>query len=385
MVCAGVAVEGTGGGQRRLAWIDVLKGLSILWIVYFHLFEAADQGRSLDPLAPDLAGRIAAQCTADAGWRFAACVVRGAGVAVVMVGYHAVSVFLLLAGFGLARSLGDAPAPPTGWAAWYRRRLLRLYPLYWAAHLLLAVSPFTFQPEPIDYRFALSFVGIRCWPIDSMHFYFNPAWWYFALLVQLYAVFPLLWGLQRRLGPAGFAGAGVAISALVRLAMFTVWPVHPFWAQGAFFASRMAEFAIGMALGVWHRRDPRRTEAVVFHPLGLGAGVAIYAAGILSFRALWSYCVTDALIGVGLSLVTAHAAHAVLRWRFGGALLATVGTYSYGLYLLHQPYVLYAGPRWHDLDTLPYLVASTALVTILFVCSATIERGVAFLADRVLG
>lgn len=370
--------------SRRLVWLDVLKGLSILWIVYFHLFEATDAGRSPDPLAADLAGRLAAACADRAGGWYAACLGRGVAASVTLVGYHAVNVFLLLSGFGLARSLGDAATPPGGWSTWYRRRLLRLYPLYWAAHLLLAVSPFTFQPEPIDYRFALSFLGIRIWPIDLIHFYFDPAWWYFALLVQLYAVFPLLWWLRRRIGPVGLAVAGVVASAAVRYVMFDVWPVHPYYAQGAFFASRTSEFAIGMALGVWHRRDAARTEAVLFHPMTVALGLAVYAAGVLSFRALWSYCFTDALIGLGLFLVTGAIARGLSVVPRVAPVLARVGAYSYGLYLLHQPYVLYAGPRWQDLGTMPYALAATTLVAVLFVASATVERAVGRLTDRIL-
>jgi peptidoglycan/LPS O-acetylase OafA/YrhL len=61
-----------------------------------------------------------------------------------------------------------------------------------------------------------------------------------------------------------------------------------------------------------------------------------------------------------------------------------VGAFSYGLYLFHQPYVLYAGERWRALPTLPYAIAATALIAALFVGARTIERIVGRLTDRVL-
>ena len=363
-----------------MLWLDVLKGLSILWIAYFHLYQTATDGSAVDPLAADFPGRLVAHC-AGAG---IGCYVRGLAGGVTLLGFHAVSVFLVLGGFGLARALGDIETPVGGWGVWYRRRLLRLYPLYWTAHFVLAVSPFVLLPEPIDYRFWLSLTGLRLWPIDMIHAYFNPAWWYFTCLVQLYAIFPVLWWVRCRLGAGGVAVVGLILAAGSRWIMLSVWPVHGSWSQGAFALSRVAEFAFGMALGVWHRQNGVRFEAILFRPSVAAMGLVVYGLGIVSYRALWSYCFTDALIGYGLFVVTANVAAMLSRWAWSGAVLAPVGAFSYGLYLFHQPYVLYAGERWRGLPTVPYLLAATLLIGVLFVAARAIERLVGRLTDRVL-
>src|SRR5512139_2668744 len=205
----------THAGQPRLGLLDVIKGVSILWIVFFHLFGTYVNDRLPSPTAPAYYRRYLAQCGADNFTSTIACSAEATAVAVARLGFHAVGVFLLLSGFGLTFTLvppseqprpgaarhDDRTAPSTGgWAAWYRRRLLRLFPMYWVAHLVYLISPFVARPEPIDYRFLLSALGDRVYPIDSIFYYANPAWWYFGLLLQLYLIFPVLFHLLQRLG-----------------------------------------------------------------------------------------------------------------------------------------------------------------------------------------
>ncbi|MER3469007.1 MAG: hypothetical protein C4314_03320, partial [Thermoflexus sp.] len=63
--------------------------------------------------------------------------------------------------------------------AFYMRRFLRLFPLYWVGHLFFLIfnnlsgwRPFS----PLDPRFALSLLGLRFLP-DVFHF-ISPAWWF---------------------------------------------------------------------------------------------------------------------------------------------------------------------------------------------------------------
>jgi peptidoglycan/LPS O-acetylase OafA/YrhL len=113
------------------------------------------------------------------------------------------------------------------------------------------------------------------------------------------------------------------------------------WVQGAFFGSRLFEFTAGMVLGVWHQRDPLDTERRLFGAPALVAGVVLYALGLASYANIVTYVATDALVGSGLFLLLAHLAHACARRPRLGLILAQVGAYSYGLYLVHQPYAIY--------------------------------------------
>src|SRR5207253_8234992 len=59
------------------------------------------------------------------------------------IGFHAVGVFIILSGWALMESTARrAESASLKWGNWYRARSLRLYPMYWVAHLVYLVSPF---------------------------------------------------------------------------------------------------------------------------------------------------------------------------------------------------------------------------------------------------
>src|ERR1051325_907985 len=181
----------------RLQWIDGMKGISILWIVFFHGFSFLQFPW---PLSEGDFAKMRAICQPASSLGELGCTLEAIAVAVVKFGFHAVAVFLVLSGFGLTYSLAKTGDPQGGWVGWFRGRVLRLFPMYWLAHVVYLVFPFQSRPEPIDYRFVLSFFGDRFYPIDMIFYYFNPALWYFGLLLQLYLAFPLLFRLLQRAG-----------------------------------------------------------------------------------------------------------------------------------------------------------------------------------------
>ncbi len=63
----------------------------------------------------------------------------------------------------------------------------------------------------------------------------------------------------------------------------------------------------------------------------------------------------------------------------------TVGASSYGLYLVHQPYVLYFGERMRSLDTATFVVGTGGIIAILALGAMALERAVNVLTSRVLG
>ena len=68
-----------------------------------------------------------------------------------------------------------------------------------------------------------------------------------------------------------------------------------------------------------------------------------------------------------------------------GSTLDTVGAYSYGLYLLHQPYVLYFMSRAQHLPTPAFLAVLAGLIVVLTLAAMAVERAVNRLTQRVLG
>ncbi len=370
----------------RLQWIDGVKGISILWIAFFHGFNKFLGGsRFPSPLSDGYLAAMYRSCATQSWIGEIGCALESFAVALGQLGFHAVAVFLVLSGFGLTYSLAKTGEPPNGWIGWYRSRLLRLFPMYWIAHVVYLLSPFQARYEPIDYRFALSFLGDRIWPIDTIFYYFNPALWYFGLLLELYLVFPLLFRLLQKVGVVPFLAVCAVATFACRYILLCVWPVDGNWVLGGFFVSRLWEFALGMAMGQVARESPEATARWLFSPATLVGGVVLYVLGLYSYEALWSYTFTDALIGTGLAIALAHLARGCERVHVLGVALATVGVYSYGLYLLHQPYVLYVAALAQPLSTPAFVAVIAALVGVLTLASMAIERRVNRLTQRVLG
>jgi peptidoglycan/LPS O-acetylase OafA/YrhL len=368
----------------RLQWLDSMKGISILWIAFFHAYQCLDFPW---PLSEGYFAKYRALCAPASLAASARCVLEAMANGVVKVGFHAVAVFVLLSGFGLVYSLAKTGEPAGGWIGWYRSRLLRLFPMYWLAHVIYLVSPFQAQYEPVDYRFLLSFLGNRVYPIEMIFYYFNPALWYFGLLLQLYLVFPILFRLLQRLGPLRFLVVAAAATFGCRYALLCVWPVNGYYVQGAFFLPRLWEFALGMAVGLVFRRDGARAARWLFSPATLAAGSVVYTLGLYSYAEIWTYTFTDALTGTGMSIFLAHFARACERVPRLGDTFATVGAYSYGLYLIHQPYVLYLAPRLRDLSVpMPIFVGAVCtLIGALAVVSSAVERKMNHLSQRAFG
>ena len=102
------------------------------------------------------------------------------------------------------------------------QRFKRLFPVYWLANLVFLITPFALLHDPIDYRFLLSLIGDRIYPIDTMFFYLVPAWWFLGLLIQLYLVFPLLFKLMQRIGWLKYLGFCIFLTITARYALTLV-------------------------------------------------------------------------------------------------------------------------------------------------------------------
>lgn len=375
---------GATTANRRLDWLDSTRGLSILWIACFHFLIAHDNGRYPWPASLSSLAAFVEKCAGLPGRGSLGCAVEGSVAGLFQRGPHVVGVFLALSGFGLAFSLAPAEngVPVGGWRRWYRARLVRLFPLYWLAHLVYLVSPFLQRPDPVDWRFALSFLGDRIWPIDKVFYYANPAWWFFGLLVELYLVFPVLHRAMVWLGPGAYVAVCGLFTVGSRIALTEVLHAHGNWIQGAFFGARLFEFAAGMMLGRLFRLRPEAVERRFFSLPALLAGLALYGAGVACCRPGWLLALSDGLVGVGLLMVLARVARGLNALGPLRRTLTYVGAYSYGIYLLHQPYVMYVGGRLSGLGMPGALAILCVALAVIVFGSSLAERSLNRLTGR---
>jgi peptidoglycan/LPS O-acetylase OafA/YrhL len=375
----------------RLLWLDTLKGLAIIWLFVNHLSEKVFGG-------PYLANP-------SQGWpslrerALQLLPVRGHGIgdvplnALRYLGWGGdmagVQLFLIASGFGLAWSfVNKSSSERLDPATFYRRRLLRIYPEWITAHVLLAAAG-TLSLAPtgasfLRFNFWLSLVGIRIRAADL--YAFSPAWWFFGLLIQLYLLFPILRLASQTMGPGRLFTATCIVAFSARglgLALFDGY--LDAWSRGAVFVSQLPSFVLGMALAEWLKRYPvafaRAANRFVLVLLGLfvylvgnalgltllGMAVAPFVIGLGAFVALWPLIARES----GSSAQ-------------GRTFLGWVGRHSFSIFLVHHLVVERFGPNAPDVGPGRFLFR-TALTLVGTIVGALLLERVAKLATRVLG
>ena len=331
-------------GLARFSWVDQLKAIGLAWIVLNHIVEHlygspkianpddawgsfASRWQQLEPLSGHGLADIPLNALRWLGWS----------------GDQGVQLFLIASGFGLTWGLlkrfGDRPVP-LGW--FYRRRLMRLYPLWIAANLVfLLVWILSSKGLALnDPRTFESLAGIRVSP--SLLYYFAPSWWFIGLLLQLYLVFPLLWRLLRARGPLWLLVAAVVTGCLARAAGLLLFGDYiDAWSRGAIFVTRLPEFVLGISLAVWMSRDRERVTRILTAPRTLLSAVALYALSTLLSLTLLGMAIAPLLLGATAFVLLFAVLHRVGRGAGRGARATSwTGRHSYSLYLMHHPLVL---------------------------------------------
>jgi peptidoglycan/LPS O-acetylase OafA/YrhL len=352
----------------------------IVWITLFHCILAYGQGCPCEVTISSLPALLREGTIAFLPANLA-CAAGAMLAGLIQEGAQGVGVFILFSGFGLTYSLVKGGGP-RGWTDWYKRRFLRLLPVYWFAHLLFAVSPFQYQHDPIDYRFLLSLLGDRIYPVDKMFYYLVPAWWFLGLLIELYLVFPLLYRLMQKLGALRYLALCIILASVCRYLLVWVFPVNGDYAMGAFFVCRLWEFAAGMVFGKLMAEEPQVVLEKLFSWKVFLGGVIVYALGRYTYQPNFLYSFSDGLTAMGLSVIMIHLASIIGRVPALDKALVTAGIYSYGIYLFHQPYIMYVGEKLRPFHFGVFLIASAAMVVLIAIASICIEYSMNRVVDR---
>lgn len=359
--------------MKRLLWIDISKGLAILFVAYFHFFTTYFEHGALPP--PDWSNIAAGAITL---LRFIWLKVSG-------LGFHAVGVFIILSGWTLMQStLRRAESGAVAWGSWYRARFLRLYPMYWVAHLVYLLSPFEARLEPVDGRIFLSLLGLRFIDIEMNFMYLNAAWWYLSMLIQFYLIFPLLFQMARRLGPWRHLFLACAAGFFARYVLLLLWPQNGLWVLGGFAICRLPEFALGMSLAMWHARSPARLETFLLRGAGLVLGLIFYPAALQLYNGLQEYVFVDFDTGVCCMLEIVGVAGIISLCQGPSRLFGLVGLYSYGLYLIHQPYVIWLGLRIRELPIWAFLLLCVPTLAALSAWGMLLEKATNTLVNKLV-
>ena len=360
-----------------LEWVDRLKGIAMLWVVLNHIVESLAGGNFAgDPTGawPHLRERIAQWQTPVTGFGTLSWPLTGARD-VGWLADQAVSIFIILSGFGLALGLiaSHAGASIDG-PAFFTRRLKRIYPFWWGAHVLFLPAGYLFASglSTGDWQYYASFAGLRF--IPGVFYYFASSWWYVGVIIQLYIAFPVLWWILRARGPIALLATtwGLGFLALAVGHAYFAGDLVEMWQRGIFAVTRFPEFGFGMALALWWARDPSRGMATLRRPSVRMAAFAAYVVGFACSFTLPGMIVAPTLLGVAALVLL----YPLAAWRAtGSGPLEFVGRHSFTIYLTHQYLIeLFVGNSLSP--------SGTALAIVCALCATAVatfvlERGTA--------
>lgn len=267
-------------------------------------------------------------------------------------GYLAVDLFFMLSGFVLARSYQDALTSGLAAAAFLRKRLVRLYPLYLAGTLggaLLAARQFRHSIDPAALQdFAMGFgfnLAMLPNPSAPVLFPFNPASWslFYELLANAVLALVLVRLSRRRLVLACLVfGAALVTAALIMshsaagravysshvgvVAMGVEWQDWPLALLRTLFS-----FTVGVTLATLHTRDARKLTNWAALPIAVMIGcflVQIAFSARIGFDLVFVMLVAPLLLVAGIRLQPGPRL---------AAICAVLGELSYAFYALHLP------------------------------------------------
>lgn len=309
------------GESNRIASLDGLRGIAILLVIPHNsdIFPAVKN------------------------WAFPFAVLSHAG-------WTGVQLFFVLSGFLITGYLLDSRGSPNYYRAFFARRVLRIFPLYFLVLIIfLLILPHIVQLsearlETYDQQVWL-WVFLSNWtqPFNGTVVWF-PHFWSLAVEEQFYLVWPFVVALvpKRRLLLTTLIVAGIAItSRIVRHKMGSSSDVIYM-----FTTTRMDALALGAAAAVLARRQDI-LELCRKHQ----AGLAISALGLALVSAAISRVFDThdpGTIFIGYTLLATAGAMLILalyagsgsgNWLeriFSIAPLRACGKYSYAMYIFHM-------------------------------------------------
>lgn len=305
------------------------------------------------------------------------------------VGWIGVQLFFVLSGFLITGNLLDSQKADNYFGAFFARRVLRIFPLYYAA---LAVGVFV---VPLFHEYtpaAQASLSNQVWfwtflsnwaePFGrELHGF--PHFWSLGVEEQFYLLWPFV---VHRMAPRSIVKLSAALVVLA-LAIRIVMLMNgaKFEMVYMFTFCRMDSLAFGAAMAAAVRIPEWRTWLIEKRTLLFAASLALAVGGALGshqYDALDHVTLTLGYfllnIFFGVTIVTAATDYATRRRGWLQAALSvrplrSVGRYSYGMYVLHMPIALTLGYAWfHRFGSVAPIVYTVTIVLLTY-CAAAVS------------
>ena len=165
------------------------------------------------------------------------------------LGHYGVQLFIFISSYGLYMSYKDRDIE---WLSFLKKRISKLYPTLLIGlafvFLLIVLHSYSF-PSGYQVKTGLMKLTLLYNFVPNEAISLSGPWWFFSVIVQLYAVFPILLKLAKKYGPNSmllvaflFTGITMTLDLLVKIPglsiYYTLIGQIPIFALGIYFAAR---------------------------------------------------------------------------------------------------------------------------------------------------
>ena len=279
-------------------------------------------------------------------------------------GWSGVDLFFVLSGFLITGILVDTKTSGNYFSSFYARRILRIFPLYYAVLSIIVILDRAFYQPWFDQTMAIRpdqiyyFLYLDNWLIllkDSWHGNIIGHFWSLAVEEQFYLVWPLcVWLIPTR-RILKLAATGCVLAFVIRLALVAAYGPSQSIVQNTF--ARMDTLLAGAACAMIVRSESM--SAIVkawLAPMIMVSGIGMIWIALIQGEVLggrYTQTLGYSLLAAGYSALLLHLFFAQNRHSkalrlFSSGPMKAMGKYSYGIYVWHVPILtianLFFGP-----------------------------------------
>jgi len=136
--------------------------------------------------------------------------------------------------------------------------------------------------------------------------------------------------------------------------------------------------------GTTIRLGPSRVESLLLRGPGLIAGILLYPLALKLYANGIAYVFCDFGTGACCFLAIVGIAGLISRVSALGKVIGLVGIYSYGLYLIHQPYVIWLGLKIRPQSIAMFILIFVITAAILSVWGIVLEKTTNTLVNKII-
>jgi peptidoglycan/LPS O-acetylase OafA/YrhL len=137
-----------------------------------------------------------------------------------------------------------------------------------------------------------------------------------------------------------------------------------------------------MSLAIWHTRSDAHVEWFLLRGPGFMIGLLLYPVALQLYHGLYDYIFVDFATGTCCMLEIVGIAGFISLFQGPAKLFGVVGLYSYGLYLTHQPYVIWLGLRIREVPAWMFLLICIPTLALLSAWGMLLEKATNTLVSK---